>query len=92
MPRKTASDALRGTLAILSANAYTASRTPLGPLHEKVCDVVDELKAAGMKPEAVILRIKGIASESPVGTLSTALVDKMVTWCLEEYFKESPAA
>lgn len=88
MPLTEAADTLRAALAAISPSAYTSKRDALGPLHQKVCDVVDELKAAGMAPEHVILAVKGIAFEATMGPLAGVLVDEMVKWCLEQYFKE----
>jgi len=81
-------DVLRSALAALPHSTYTAGRDGLGPLHQKVCNVVDELKAEGMKPEHVMLTVKGIAFEAMMGPLAPDLVEKMVKWCLEQYFKE----
>src|SRR5689334_18623889 len=83
-----AADALRAALAAIPPAEYTSHRTTRGPIHQKVCDVVDELKATGMAPEHVILAVKGIAFEAMMGPLAGILVDEMVKWCLEQYFKE----
>lgn len=65
----------------------------LGPLHRKVCNVVDELKATGMMPEHVLLTVKEIAFEATMGgPLASVLVEKMVKWCLEQYFKDPSTA
>jgi hypothetical protein len=84
-------DVLRAALANLPHSAYAAERAALGPLHQKVCDVVDELKATDMTPEHVILTVKGIAFEAMMGPLANLLVERMVKWCLEQYFKEQPS-
>jgi hypothetical protein len=89
MPSPKSVDVLRAALANLPHSAYTADRAALGPLHQRVCDVVDELKAAGMKPEHVVLTVKGIAFEAMMGPLAPDFVDKIVKWCLEQYFKET---
>jgi hypothetical protein len=90
MPLTEATDALRAALAAIPPIEYTSYRTTRGPTHQRVCDVVDELKATGMAPEHVILAVKGIAFEAMMGPLAGVLVDEMVTWCLEQYFKDSP--
>jgi len=92
MPVPESVDALRAALAKLPNSAYTADRAALGPLHQRVCDVVDDLKADGMKPEHVVLTVKGIAFEAMMGPLAPDFVDKMVKWCLEQYFKEPTAS
>jgi len=81
-------DVLRSALAALPHSAYSSTREALGSLHQKLCNVVDELKAEGMKPEHVILTVKGIAFEAMMGPLAPDFVEKMVKWCLEQYFKE----
>lgn len=91
MPAPKSADLLRTALSALPHAAYTAQREALGALHQKVCDVVDELKATGMEPEHVILAVKGIAFEAAMGPLAPALMEKMVTWCLEQYFKDHRA-
>jgi hypothetical protein len=88
MPAQTPVDVLRAALAALPAVDYTADRERLGPLHQKVCDVVDELKATGMNPEHVVLAVKGIAFEAMMGPLADVLIEKLVGWCLEQYFKD----
>lgn len=79
--------ALRQALAGLPPIAYAAAIEGSGSLRAKVCAVVDDMKAANMAPEHVLLAIKGIAFEAEVGRGSTRLVEVMVTWCLEQYFK-----
>jgi hypothetical protein len=85
-------DVLREALSNLPPSAYMADRHELGPLHQTVCDAVDELKAEGAAPEHVLLAIKGIAFEAMMGPLANVLMEKMVTWCLEQYFKETSVA
>jgi hypothetical protein len=79
---------LRAALAHLPANTYGADEKTLAPLHEKVCGVVDAMKASGMMPEHVLLAVKGIAYEAHLGVASGALVERMVKWCLDQYFKD----
>jgi hypothetical protein len=87
MPDPTSSDALRDALAGLPPIAYAAAAERQGPLQQKVCAVVDDMKAAGMKPEHVILAVKGIAFDAQMGPGSQRLIDAIVRWCLEQYFK-----
>jgi len=81
--------ALRSALASLPPTAYGADQQSLGSLHERLCAVVDLLKAEGLPPERVLLAIKGIAYEAKMGASAAILVERMVTWCLEQYFKAS---
>jgi len=80
---------LRDALAHLPASAHGADEKTLAPLHEKVCAVVDAMKDKGMLPEHVLLAVKGIAYEAHLGTASGALVERMVVWCLDQYFRAS---
>ena len=81
---------LRGALTALPRTALAADVRVLGNLQEKVCAVVDELKATGMSAEHTMLAIKGIAFDATLGPSGAKLVDQMVKWCLEHYFKNSP--
>ena len=81
-------DSLRQALSDLPPSAYMADRPALDDLHQKLCAVVDDLKAAGLNPEHVMLAIKGVAFEAMMGPLAGVLVDKMIKWCLEQYFKK----
>jgi hypothetical protein len=80
------SDALRAALATLSAQPYAIEPADL---QQRMCNVVDALRARGMAPEHVIPTVKGIAYESHLPISSGALVEKLVKWCVEQYFKES---
>jgi hypothetical protein len=82
-------DVLRAAIADLPPSAYLADRDEkLNSLRHQVSDLVDELKATGMAPEHVMLAVKGVAFDAVMGPFSTGLVEKMVRWSLEEYFKE----
>jgi hypothetical protein len=45
------------------------------------------MKATGMKPEHVILAVKGIGYEANLGLAAAPLIEQMVTWGIEQYFK-----
>lgn len=68
-------------------------------MHDQVCEVVEDLKAAGWPPERAIIAIKQLAAE--VGLLESrsvlsltvrdldardALMVKLVRWCIECYY------
>src|SRR5690348_14748165 len=88
MSAQTATNDLREALARLPDYALAADRAALGPLHEKVCAVVNELKATGMQPEHVLLAVKRIAFGVLARPSANILIEKMTKWCLEQYFKE----
>jgi hypothetical protein len=97
--------ALRDTLAravtTLSTSLYTTSDKVL---HDEVCDVVDELKAAGWPPERSIIAMKEIAQEAGLtqsqGVLvrdrdlapRDALLAKVIRWTIECYYDTSRVA
>jgi hypothetical protein len=79
-------DTLRDALASLSPATLSADPNDMGPLHEKVCAAVDEMKASGMTPERVLIAVKTIAREAGVSRSGTRLVDALVVWCIEHYY------
>ena len=86
MRERTTSDVLREALAGLPPVAYKRAAEGQGGVRDKVFAVVDEMKGAGVKPEHVILALKGIAFEAQMGPASPILIEAMVRWCLERYF------
>jgi hypothetical protein len=86
MSNTSSSDALRDALTNLPPSAYEPNAPSVGELHQKVCAVVDELRAAGMQPEHVILAVKGIAYEASLGPESWRLMETLVKWCIAQYF------
>lgn len=96
---------LRDTLAraamTVSTSLYDEKDTVL---HDEVCAVVDELKAAGWPPERAIIAMKEIAFEAGLtqsqrvlvrdSDLSPrdALLAKLVRWSIDCYFDQSRVA
>jgi hypothetical protein len=89
--------ALRDTLAraLATSDLDWQEKT----MHDQVCEVVEELKAAGWPPERTIVAIKQIAAEAGLlesrSVLSLtvreldardALTVKLVRWCIECYY------
>jgi hypothetical protein len=87
MPAQKAAEVLRAALTDLPRSAYIADHIVLAPIQQKVYDAVDELKAAGTPPERVILAIKEIASATTTGPVASILVQRIVNWSVEQYFK-----
>ena len=92
MPDQSPSDELRAALSAVSPAVAIGEPELLAPLREKVCALVDELKADGMTPEQVILAAKRIATEAGVGLAGARLLEEVVRWCVEQYFKNQPVA
>jgi hypothetical protein len=97
--------ALRDTLS----RAVMTVSTPLDnaaddTVHDEVCAVVDELKAAGWSPERAIIAVKEIAQEAGLtqsqGVLvrdcdlnpPDALLARIVRWTIECYYDTSRVA
>lgn len=75
--------------------AYAATRE----LREAVCAHVRDLKERGYPPERVLIEVKGLLAEAGIrktGPLAdrgsaalgpeTEIVERVVEWCIEEYF------
>ena len=92
---------MQNTDAVAALRADIARGLPPNnaALQEKVCAVVDELKAAGWPPERVIVAIKRIAEDGGlrptkmVLSKSAPLIDgdalivDMVQWSIERYYR-----
>jgi hypothetical protein len=87
----------RGIVAAVRAARDARAATP--ELRDVVCDHVRELKRRGYPPERVLIAVKGLLREAGVtktGPLAdrgsallgpeTELVERVVAWCIEEYF------
>jgi hypothetical protein len=86
-PSESPTDALRAALSAVRSAKYHLSAERTNDLRNKVCAVVDELKASGVTPEQVLLVVKRIAADAEIGLAGVPVVDRMVAWCLEQYFK-----
>lgn len=81
--------------------AAAASRDYDAPeLHEEVCNHVRALRDRGLPPEQVVVAIKSAVRDSTAGLgpyrlarrHSADLLDKVVRWCIEEYYSGDAAA
>ena len=91
--------ALRDYLAAaVAAHPAIAEEAYRQELHQRVCAVVDELKAADWPPERVIVAVKRVAEDvglrptrsilsasDPLSEQDVAIVH-MVRWCIEQYY------
>lgn len=97
--------ALRDALARASTTLNTSLfKATDKELRDEVCNLVDELKAAGWAPERAIIAIKEIAQEAGLtqsqGVLvrdrdlspRDALLAKVVRWTIECYYDSSRVA
>ncbi|SRR5690348_12071368 len=89
--------ALRDTLARALATPDRSWEEKV--MHDQVCEVVEDLKAAGWPPERTIIAIKQIAGDAGLlesrSVLSLTVQDldardtlmtKLVRWCIECYY------
>jgi hypothetical protein len=83
-------DALRTTLLDMASRASPLEPSEGNVLRERVCAVVDEMKAAGQPPERIVVAIKRIGQEAGLGGFDDRLAQRLIRWCLERYY--GPAA
>ncbi len=87
-------------LKVFKARLTAADKLPAqfpDSLKEAVCDIVDDLKAAGKKPEEVIIVVRrlclgaGLSSgqyiSGPNNRAVQSLVDKIISACIERYYQ-----
>jgi hypothetical protein len=48
---------------------------------------VDELKAANVRPEQVIVAVKTLAGDAGIRFVRHGIVELMTTWCIGRYFE-----
>jgi hypothetical protein len=64
-----------------------------GELHVAICDFVRALKVAGAPPEGVVVAVKAVASRAGLPHFGvpedTPLIERIVRWCIEEYYRAS---
>jgi len=87
-----AEEALRTAFEELLPSSRIASRAQRERLQGAVCALVDELKAAGMNAEHVVIRIRAIAREIGRGGFSDTLVADAVRWCIARYYEDVSAS
>jgi hypothetical protein len=85
-------------VATLRADLSRGPRLDNEALHDEVCAVVDQLKAAGWPPERVIVAVKRIGDDAGLRpsravlnakgrmTPDDALIVRMIQWCIERYY------
>lgn len=78
------------------ATAQNAPSTYPESLKDAVCDIVDELKAHGKRPEEIIIEIRKLCLDAGVSTNRytsgqanrgiAGLVDKIISSCIAHYY------
>ncbi|MFN2602548.1 MAG: hypothetical protein ABR582_07320 [Gemmatimonadaceae bacterium] len=84
------------------ATAFLGKSIAPDPLRARVWELTRVLRAMGLPPEAALVRIKAtmftaVATRAPHGSAGglsprdgAVLTEKIVTWCIESYFDDSP--
>lgn len=83
------SDLLLNALKELPPAEYLHALKHPDPLHELVCALVHDMKGDGMLPEQVIIAIRRLVDEARLPYAASYLVDRLMTVCIEQYFRES---
>ena len=86
-------------LILAAVRAARGARAATPELRDTVCDYVRELKDRGHPPERVLALVKALLAEAGIkktGPLAdrgsaalgpeTEIVERVVAWCIEEYF------
>ncbi len=86
-------------LILAAFRAAREARAATPELRDAVCDFVRELKERGYPPERVLAAVKALLAEAgikKIGPLAdrgsatlgpeTEIVERVVAWCIEEYF------
>jgi hypothetical protein len=68
------------------------------PLRVTACEYVRDLRARGFSPESAIVSVKDLLRRAITGQTPThdsrrdaeALVERVVTWCITEYYRTEP--
>lgn len=101
MPSSVLRRSERQILAAIRAAREARAATP--ELRDAVCDHVQELKHRGYPPERVLIAVKDLLAEAGVrktGPLAdrgsptlgpTDIVERVVGWCIDEYFPPATA-
>lgn len=91
-------EGLNDTARAIAAGSHTIDHG----LQERVCAVVDDLRALGWPPERVIVAVKQVAEDAGVrgsrnvlrvsGGLTGAdqILQNIVRWCIEHYYRSVP--
>ena len=76
------------------------NRSANAELRRATSDFVRELKTRGSSPEATVIAVKDVMRRALAGQTPThdhrretdALVERVVTWCIEEYYQGGDGA
>ncbi|MFN2567396.1 MAG: hypothetical protein ABR499_20560 [Gemmatimonadaceae bacterium] len=93
-------------LVLAVVRAARAARAPTAELRDAVCAYVRDLKARGYPPERVLVAVKTLAADAGLRRTAWAdrdsksvhqspedeIMDRVVAWCIEEFFRAPPRA
>ena len=76
---------LRDAFALIAPRVTQLTPSDLSMLQERVCAVVDEMKATGVLPERIIVSVRRIAADFALDWHGE-LFDKLIGWCVHRYY------
>lgn len=94
------------SLVLAIVRAAKAARAPTAELHAALCAYVREFRAVGYPPERMLVSVKTRIAEAGLRRTAWAdadsrpvhqspedeIIDRIVAWCIEEYFRTTPNA
>jgi hypothetical protein len=81
-----ATAALREAFAATLPHPFNADPETRKRLRDAVCAFVDELKADGFMPEAILIQLRAVAARAGLRDVGEELVTEAVRLCLAHYF------
>lgn len=75
---------LRATLHAI--DKFTFTEADEQRVRDEVCAVVRDMKQAGAFPEEIIILLRRSMADARKGPLGDRLLERMVAWCVVEYF------
>src|SRR5215471_13962165 len=90
VPDSSAIADLRAAFVSLTEDDPLPGAAEISALRHCVDAAVDELKDAGMLPERVVIAVKQLALDSGIQWTNVRLFDRLIDWCLEQYYSTPP--
>jgi hypothetical protein len=78
---------LRAAFTALGYDQPKPAAAELQTLRGHVYAAVDEMKAAGVLPEHVVISVKRLALDSGIHWTDDEMFGQVIDWCLEHYFR-----
>lgn len=87
-----ANEAARRLSRVLQQEPIT-NPMPSAEARVAICDLVRDLKGAGLPPERVLIRVKQVVAgawsehRSRESDYEQRFLQQLITWCIEEYYR-----